>query len=527
MSRTARLPLQDGVQRAQQAALSFSRPAPIKGWATRTSIADMDPRFAILLDNWIPREYDCELRGGQANHVTGITGNVDSLMVYRSPSATKMFGANAGNIYDVSSAGAVGAAVVAGQSNGRWQWTNFATSGGYFGFAVNGADDAERFDGTSWTAVNAGSGAGIAITGVLTSALINVAAFKRRLWFVEKTTLDAWYLPLDSIAGAATKFPLGPLFTDGGSLLAIGTLTFDGGDGLDDYILFLTTEGQVAMYSGVDPASFTLIGVFRIPKPLGTRCLLKFGGDLLVITEQGVYPMAKAMQSSSIDRTIAITEQIATAFTEVAATHRSTFGWNMTLFSESNLLLVNVPGGDAPNAAQYVMNTVTGAWCRFRAQPAFCWAVFGNEIYYGGNTKVVKALTGTGDFAANIETSMVTAYTYIRKGDPSQKHIKMVRPHMQANGPVTMQMAISLDFTLINDWQFANQDLTTVSGSSIWDTALWDSGVWAFDNVQFLDWKTVFAHPGFTVATGLRTQTKDVSIRVSAFDHVYERGGIL
>lgn len=44
-----------------------------------------------------------------------------------------------------------------------------------------------------------------------------VWVYKNRLFFVEKDSLNAWYLPVDSIGGAAEKFPLGGVFTRGGS----------------------------------------------------------------------------------------------------------------------------------------------------------------------------------------------------------------------------------------------------------------------------------------------------------------------
>jgi hypothetical protein len=43
----------------------------------------------------------------------------------------------------------------------------------------------------------------------------------------------------------------------------------------DDYAAFITSEGQVAVYSGADPASSTtwsLVGVFDIGAPIGRRC---------------------------------------------------------------------------------------------------------------------------------------------------------------------------------------------------------------------------------------------------------------
>ena len=38
--------------------------APVKGWNTRDAIAEMDELYAPVLENWFPRQGQCELRGG-------------------------------------------------------------------------------------------------------------------------------------------------------------------------------------------------------------------------------------------------------------------------------------------------------------------------------------------------------------------------------------------------------------------------------------------------------------------------------
>jgi hypothetical protein len=61
------------------------------------------------------------------------------------------------------------------------------------------------------------------ITGENSSNFETVNLFKERLYFVIKDSLDFCYLPVDSINGAVTKFPLGGIFKNGGYLQAMGT----------------------------------------------------------------------------------------------------------------------------------------------------------------------------------------------------------------------------------------------------------------------------------------------------------------
>lgn len=190
-----------------------------------------------------------------------------------------------------------GTQVLSGLSSSRFIWTNFATSGGNFLVICNGADAVRNYDGTSWSEP--------AITGVSSSTLSYVFPFKSRLFFIERNTTDAWYLPVDSIAGAANTLTVGAELRLGGTLVAGATLTHDGGSGPDDYCVFVSSEGEVVIYSGTDPdnaLTWGLAGVFRIGRPIGDRCLVKTGGDLAVLTQDGIVSLGSAL---ALDRAAA------------------------------------------------------------------------------------------------------------------------------------------------------------------------------------------------------------------------------
>ena len=125
-----RIPIRSKGKRAPVSSL-VSRPAPVKGWNARDPIAAMKPDEAILLENFYPCASDVMLRKGISDHVTGVGAQVESLMAYNTPSGTQtLFCAAGDSIYDASAAGAVGAAVVSGMTNARWQHLNFTNSSG-------------------------------------------------------------------------------------------------------------------------------------------------------------------------------------------------------------------------------------------------------------------------------------------------------------------------------------------------------------------------------------------------------------
>src|SRR5690606_5522465 len=139
---------------------------------------------------------------------------------------------------------------------------------------------------SSWLTVN-GTSSPRSITGVDTDTLSHVWKYSSRLWFVGED-MSAWYLPALAVGGAATEFPLQGVFSKGGALLFGAAFSYDAGDGLDDYCVFFTTEGEFALYQG-DPAdTMTKVGVYEIGRPLHKNAHFRAGGDVGVLTDDGI-----------------------------------------------------------------------------------------------------------------------------------------------------------------------------------------------------------------------------------------------
>lgn len=154
-------------------AVPTSLPAPVGGWNARDSLAEMAPTDAVYLTNWFPTPTDVVLRDGYSVFATGLGAQVETVMAYAGGTTNKLFAAAGGNIYDVTSGGAVGAAVVANMSNARWQYVNISTPGGNFLVAFNGVDAGLRYDGSSWLAIPSTTGATISsLTGNGTTSTV-------------------------------------------------------------------------------------------------------------------------------------------------------------------------------------------------------------------------------------------------------------------------------------------------------------------------------------------------------------------
>lgn len=501
-----------------------SIPAPVKGLNDRDSIADMDPTYALVMENWWPYPSYVGVRKGSQNHVTDIPATVETLIEYLPTSGASTLFAIAGtSIYNVTTAGAVGAPVHTGLSNARFESAQITTPGGSYLYIVNGFDLAHLWNGTTWQAItNTGSPS---ITGVATSLFCHVQLFKNRLFFTEKNSMRVWYLPVNSVGGSASQLDLGSVFRLGGSIQACYTWTIDAGSGSDDHLVIISTNGEVAVYSGTDPSSATdwrLVGVFTLGRPLGRRCGIKFGGDLAINCMEGVFPLGKGLLSASVDRRVSLTDSIQNSVREYATQLSNEFGWQLCLFPDANMLILNVPrttGG----SFQYAQNTLTGAWCTFEGWQAECWLNAATGLYYGDGNSVKKAWVGNFDVGLSITASLCPAFgTFGSKS--LNKYFTMVRPYLTVSGTPSFLYGLSTDYEVasVNGTLSYSPPTGMVWGSMTWGTMVWGSSL---RNIR--QWKSV-GKVCNSAAIYLKTQNNGGEVRLSSIDYVFQKStGVL
>jgi len=509
------------IQRA--AANVASLPAPVGGWNARDSLANMAPTDAVTLENFFPGVASVNLRGGYSQHATGLPGQVETLMTYNGAATTKMFAASSTGFYDVTSAGAVGAAVVSGLTNARWEYINVATTGGNFLYAVNGVDKPRLYNGSTWTAIDGSSTP--SITGVTTTNLSNINLFKNRVWFIEKDTLKAWYLPTSSVGGAAQTLDLSSIAKFGGYLVAMGTWTIDAGYGVDDNLVFVTNKGEVIVYRGTDPSSastWELIGVWVLGAPVSKRCFMKYGGDLLLLTLDGLLPLASALQSSRLDPNVALSDKIQGAFAAATSTYQNNFGWVMLYNAKNNALIVNVPVS-VGSQEQFVMNNITKAWCKFTGWAANCFTIYQDDPYFGGSNYVAKAWTtgNTGyiDDTNNIAARALQAFNYFETRGV-KKYFTRARPSLYSNGTPGINLSINVDFSQADSTAAIAY---TPSTFALWDTATWDTATWGTGDVVQANWQGVTGI-GYCGGIQMNTTSKNLSLQWASTDVVYQTG---
>ena len=133
----------------QNTATTASLSAPVGGWNARDSLAAMPPTDAVNLTNFWPTPTDVELRKGWTTYSSGISGTVNTVMTYASPTGQQLFAVAGSTIYNCTTKGAA-TAVYTGLTSDKLQWVSFSNIGGYYIVACNGADPVIAYDGTHW-----------------------------------------------------------------------------------------------------------------------------------------------------------------------------------------------------------------------------------------------------------------------------------------------------------------------------------------------------------------------------------------
>lgn len=498
-----------------------SIPAPTGGWNQRDVLSAMAPNDAITLENWIPDIGSVRLRGGYLSWGTSLSGTyTETLMQYSPVSGSNvLFAATPTTIYDVTVSGS-GTSSQTGLSNGRWSNTMFSNSAGNFMYIVNGVDSPRYYDGASWTNTSF-TGSGLTVTN-----LDYVQSHLNRLWFIEKDTLNAWYGDTSAISGTLNKLILGPFCKLGGKLVAIGSWTRDGGSGgADDYLVFVTSKGQVIIYAGLDPSVFgssVQIGVFKFAEPIGRRCLINLGSDLGLMTSQGLVSLMQTMPQTEGQRAAStITDKIVGAVRDAYGASGTVFGWQVFEYPKRNLMIMNAPVTERGIQNQFVMNTRTGAWSKFTNVNAGCWSLLGDVPFFGGNDgNVYRYDVDYSDNGPSVVAKMQTAFSNF--GSAGNKRFTMARGLFLSPTGYAPRLSIKTDYdTSISDLTV----IDTSAAGTAWDAGLWDVSPWGPAQVPSLPWQTL---NGLGVVGSIAFSVSAQSnISFNGADIIFEPGGML
>lgn len=383
--------------------------------------------------------------------------------------------------------------------------------------------------GSATSNIPSGIGSGRSISGVDTSTLSHVWSYSSRLWFVG-AGFSAWYLSSLSIGGTATEFPLQGVFSRGGELMFGATFSYDAGQGLDDYCVFVTTEGEFALYKGDPSFAMTKVGVYNIGRPLHKNASFRAGGDVGILTDDGVNSVQVGIQkdrAGSLGN--AITYPIENAW-KLAIEERNsgTYAFSCAIWPSKTMLLIGIPASGSQSKISYVSNTRNGAWCRFVGWDIRCLHIYNDKLYFGTRDGYVVEGEVTGA-DQGVTYSSIVIPKFSDFSNAGEKMALQVRMIARANNSFTPQLFANADYEVnIPTPLAANSDEDTNS----WDTGVWGTSVWGSASdikARQSDWQGVDSvgealAPGLQVTTG-RTTAPDVEL--VALHLVYEGGELM
>lgn len=469
----------DKAVRSQNIKKVLQLPAPYRGLLRNQSYDSKKKGTAEVLENWFPTSEGAVIRRGRAKYAT-LTGGTPTraIMPYLALGAGKIFAANDAGIYDISSIADPSAATAAASgigtvTSGDFSHTMFATAGGSFLVCVNGQNLHKTFDGTTWTQNSP------AITGTTSDNFSYVFSFKSRLFFIKKNTLTFAYLPVDSIGGAVSEFPLAAEFKMGGTLLMGGSWSVDSGEGLDDLCWFCTTEGEVAVFTGANPGSATdwvKVGTYQIGRPMGKKAHFKAGGDVAIATTSGLFSLAASKSKDVVaQRKSAVSWPIEELWLEYTRT-RNSFAWCCDVFAARQMAIIGTPTYSGLSTRVLVVNAGTGAWCEFTGYDVRSLGVYQDRFFYGtSDGKVYEAETTGFDDGASYRCR--AAMTFDDFGSPRQKFMQLVRGIFKSNFP-DLRTLFSVASDYVMTWPAQPSASINPAASPVWGTAVWGNFTW-------------------------------------------------
>lgn len=315
-----------------------------------------------------------------------------------------------------------------------------------------------------------------------------VCNFKQRLWFVEADSTRAWYLEPNATAGTATSFDFAPRFRRGGNLRGLYEWSYDGGSGMASSLVAISDEGDVVVYQGTDPADandWAIKGSWSVGAiPTGRRIATEYGGDLLILSLQGIVSLSKLVLSSTTAEDQTTGSKIGNLFNQLAvSSRRSLPGWSIQMHPADNSLFITVPTSAGEATEQLAMSNTSKGWGRYRDLPMYCCAPWDGVMYFGTIDGQVcqhdgyldEVLLATPTEGTAIPWSACGAFTSL--GNMAQKQVKVLRPILLggSNNP-------TLEATALYDYNFNEPTAPTAGTASAgWDYGTWDTSTWDGD----------------------------------------------
>jgi hypothetical protein len=484
---------------------------------------------------------------------TGTRLPVVSAFEYVSDADTqRMYAANATTLYDVTLQHAP-TVIKTGQASGNYCAVQMNNNAGEVYMIV--ANDAGDFllrtrDGVTFTTLSGVIGAaGDGVTNITYdpaklpagvaqgTGLVYVWKYRNRLYFIQKNSMNAWYLDtIDAVGGVLKPIYMAGASNRGGKLLFGATWSIDAGDGTDDKCVFVTDLGDVLIFTGSNPGDATnwrQEGRYQIGAPLGMNAHCLLGGDLIILTVDGAVPLSQAITKDSGAMDLALlTKNIKPLWRDEVYRKRDQH-WTIKRWDEYGGIFIAAPGGEKDfNKRCLVANNATGAWFTY-TWDATCFALMREFMFFGlPNGKIMWADRRGHDDGKPYVATLVGGWETFQSGAAQVVwHQARAIFLARSNEPFQPQLDAAVDYvTTIPQPPPIGPD---VGQLSVWDEGLWDEALWDADDrpprtTRNTMWVSI-GKSGFAHAPVVQVQIKQTTrptVELIAIGTTQEPGGV-
>lgn len=221
--------------------------------------------------------------------------------------------------------------------------------------------------------------------------------------------------------------------------------------------------------------------------------------------------------ASSVDRRNALSDKIQAAFNTYYKLFGTTVGWQPVLLSKGPALIVNVPLNSTVSY-QFVMNLITGSWCRFKGWNAQAMMVVDGRLFFAAANVIKEGWINNDDDGAAITAIAAQAYSY----GPSRafgKKIRLARPMLQGISNVKYSIFLNTNFASPTSM---HPDLSPYIGTAQWDSAIFGTSVWGGGLITTNRWKAVRHTPSKAFSLQLAVQCKGFTAQWATTDFLGE-----
>jgi hypothetical protein len=286
------------------------------------------------------------------------------------------------------------------------------------------------------------------------SKLYQPTTFKSRLYITELLTTKFWYGGIGAVNGALSSFDVAQVLQSGGTIAALVVWSYNQGIGSEEFLVVISTLGEVLIYSGDYPAAtnWQLAGRTQIPRPIGTRSVIRVAQDVYVYTMRGIVALSRVFSGNTDDRYYIVSNKL-------GPNMRGGSGCDTRPGYNPDYPFLYFVGDQG--RVLYVLNYERGAWSRFTYWPtivprASTVQIFAVAVAFG------RFWVGTGSATANIiyrcddflPSATSAADEYIWKTpflgfdngfEKSSKYVRVVARDM-GTSPIRNTVSIATEF---------------------------------------------------------------------------------